>query len=163
MSKFTIYTSLAFLLICGAAAYTYYYYVLDIEYHSFEIESNDDFLLRIEAPTKVKKNQRFSVYAELKYIGNESITFERRWPEVDISVYNDKNDEINAFSPYSGMGFTEFKEETLKPNVTFYLNLEYKIEEEGVYTISANRGAFVREEKRLSGFELPIELQVGNK
>jgi hypothetical protein len=163
MSKFIIYTSLIFLLISGSVAYTYYYYVLDIEYHTFEIESEDDFIFTVKAPTQVKKSQRFSIYTELTYVGKEKVDIERRTPAVDIFVYNESNEEIPSFSPYSRKGDNQIRDFKMSPGDKFYLNLEYKIGEPGEYTILAQRKFFKIKgaESRLQEFEVPLPIRVG--
>lgn len=163
MSKFTIYITLLFLLISGSAAFTYYYYVLDIEYHTFEIESEDYFVFLVKSPTQVKKSQRFSIYTELTYVGKETVGIERRTPAVDIFVYNEKNEEIPPFSPYSRRGDNQIKDYKMSPGDKFYLNLEYKIGDPGEYTIISQRKFFKIKgaENRLQDFKLPLSIQVG--
>lgn len=163
MSKFTIYTSLIFLLISGSAAFAYYYYVIDIEYHTFEIESDDDFIFTVKAPTQVKKSQRFSIYTELTYVGKETVSIERRTRSVDLSVYNENNEEIPSFSPYSGRGFNEIRDFKMSPGDKFYINLEYKIGEPGEYTVLSQRKFFKIKgaESRLQKFEVPLTIRVG--
>lgn len=161
MSKFTIVTTLVILSICLIAGSTYYYYVLDIEYHTFEVESEDEFVIRVTAPKEVKKNQRFSILAELQYIGQKEIVVEHNDPTVQIHVLDSNNEHIDAYSPI--VYPYPIEEMKLRPNDTFSLNLEYKLSDAGEYTILVERRFFKvkNTEKKMGDFQLPVTLKAG--